>query len=98
MKVANLARVKDDLSRYVDYVRRGGRVRILVHGVPAAELIPVSIVEGSDDDEAELSELERRGVVRRGTGRFPRELLRPGPRWGGKPLSEIVLEERKSGW
>jgi antitoxin (DNA-binding transcriptional repressor) of toxin-antitoxin stability system len=97
MKVANLARVKDDLSRYVDYVRRGGRVRILVHGVPAAELVPVTIAEGSDD-EAELRELERRGIVRRGTGKFPRELLRPGPRWGGKRLSEIVLEERKSGW
>lgn len=97
MKVANLARVKDDLSRYVSYVRRGGRVRILVHGVPAAELVPVTIAEESDD-ETELSELERRGIVRRGTGKFPRELLRPGPRWGGKPLSEIVLEERKSGW
>lgn len=97
MKVANLARVKDGLSRYVDYVKRGGRVRILVRGVPTAELVPVVLAEGSDD-EAELRELERQGIVRRGTGKFPRELMRPGPRVRGTPLSEIVLAERKSGW
>ena len=41
MKVANLADVKNDLSRFVAQVRRGGRVRILVRGVPAADLVPV---------------------------------------------------------
>jgi prevent-host-death family protein len=99
MKVANLARAKNDLSRYVEYARRGGRVRILVRGAPAADLVPVS-ASGSDagDDEAQLAELERQGVIRRGTGNFPRELLRPGPRARGKALSELVAAERKSGW
>jgi antitoxin (DNA-binding transcriptional repressor) of toxin-antitoxin stability system len=99
MKVANLARVKDDLSRYVDYVKRGGRVRILVRGVPAAELVPVTAA-GKSDDEAELRELERRGVIRRGTGGVPPEILRPGPKLkrGSKSMADIVLDERKSGW
>jgi prevent-host-death family protein len=99
MKVANLAKAKNELSRYVEYVRRGGRVRILVRGVPAAELVPVRIVASKDvEEEAELRELERLGIVRRGTGRFPRELLRRGPRARGTPLSEIVIAERKAGW
>jgi antitoxin (DNA-binding transcriptional repressor) of toxin-antitoxin stability system len=97
MKVANLAKVKDDLSRYVDYARRGGRVRILVRGVPAAEIVPIAAATAGDDD-AELLELERLGIIRRGTGKISRELLRPGPKVRGKPLSETVIDERKSGW
>jgi antitoxin (DNA-binding transcriptional repressor) of toxin-antitoxin stability system len=97
MKVANLAKVKDDLSRYVDYARRGGRVRILVRGVPAAEIVPITTAAHGDDD-AELLELERLGIVRRGTGKLPRELLRAVPKVRGKPLSETVIDERKSGW
>jgi prevent-host-death family protein len=97
MKVANLARAKNELSRYVDYVRRGGRVRILVRGVPAAEIVPITISR-DDDDEPDLLELERQGILRRGSGQFPSELLRAGPRGPGKALSDIDMAERKSGW
>jgi prevent-host-death family protein len=99
MKIANLARAKNELSRYVAYVRRGGRVRILVRGVPAAELVPVDVAAAKDaEEEAELRELERLGIIRRGTGAFPRELLKPGPRLRGKPSSATIREERDKGW
>jgi prevent-host-death family protein len=99
MKVANLARAKDDLSRYVEYVRRGGRVRILVRGVPAADLVPVA-GGGEPDEEADLRELERQGILRRGEGGVPPEILRPGPRLkrGSKSIVDTVIAERKSGW
>ena len=101
MKVANLADVKNDLSRYVAQVRRGARVRILVRGVPAADLVPV---EGARDarasDEAELIELEADGWVRRGkvspTSKESLELDRPGPRVRGGRAVEVLLEERRS--
>ncbi len=38
MKVVNLSEAKNNLSRYVEQARRGERVRILVRGVPVAQL------------------------------------------------------------
>jgi antitoxin (DNA-binding transcriptional repressor) of toxin-antitoxin stability system len=47
MESAKLSDVKDGLSRYVEKVRKGGTVRILVRGVAVADLVPVV----ADDDE-----------------------------------------------
>jgi len=100
MKVAKLSDVKDELSRYVDYVRRGGRVRVLVRGQPAADLVPVSGAgaSGADAADAALAELERQGMVRRGSGRVPREILKRGPRLRGVSMAATVAAERRSGW
>jgi prevent-host-death family protein len=83
MRVAKLSDVKNDLSWYVAQVRRGGSVRILVRGVPVADLVP--IVSGAEQgaDDAELAELEKLGLARRGSAldaRTERELEQPGPR------------------
>jgi prevent-host-death family protein len=87
MKTANLSDVKNDLSRFVDLVRRGERVRILVHGVPAADLVPV-------EAGGELGELERQGIVRRGTGGWAKELDEPGPRVPGDSAVAALLKDR----
>lgn len=101
MRMANLADVKNDLSRFVAQVRRGGRVRILVRGVPAADLVPVERAAGTTQaDDAELDELERLGLVRRGAAmnaKEQRELDRPGPRVRGGHAVEALLAERRSG-
>lgn len=100
MKVANLTDVKNDLSRYVEQVRRGARVRILVRGVPVADIIPVA---PSSDQESgsfsgeELADLEKRGIIRRGSARGSAELSRPGPRVGGDAGVRAVLSERRTG-
>jgi prevent-host-death family protein len=98
MKIANLSRVKDDLSQYVDYVRRGGRVRVLVRGVPAADLVPVEARATLDAADEDLADLERHGVLRRGAGGVPSELMRAGPKLRGEPLSATVAAERAAGW
>lgn len=98
MKVANLSRAKDDLSRYVAYVRRGGRVRILVSGVPAADLVPVTGVSVEVESDEELTDLERHGVLRRGAGGVPPEILKPGPKLRGEPSSATVAGERADRW
>jgi prevent-host-death family protein len=96
MKLATLSKAKNDLSRYVAYVRRGGRVRILVSGTPAADLVPIPANDDATDDE--LTALERDGIVRRGAGGVPHMLLRPGPKLRGEPSSVTIASERKAGW
>lgn len=97
MRTVNLTDAKNHLSKYVDSVREGERIRILVRGVPAADLVPVETSRlGDDGEELHLQTLERRGVIHRGTGQLDRDLLLLPPGGGGRPLSDLVIEERRS--
>jgi antitoxin (DNA-binding transcriptional repressor) of toxin-antitoxin stability system len=89
MKVANLSEVKDQLSAYVELVKNGESVRILVRGVPAADLVPVS--PGTDE---RFADLERRGVVRRASTPVDPALFEPGPSVSGSPSRDLVEERR----
>lgn len=98
MAAAKLSDVKNDLSRYVERARRGERIRVLVRGVPVAELGPIDRTEDDDEDEeARLADLERRGIIRRGRGGLEAEILKPGPRARGQATSDLLIEERRSG-
>lgn len=100
MKVVKVAEAKSRLSRYLQYVRRGGRVRIYDRDTPVADLIPVEPRPGEEQDEDEqlLLGLERRGVLRRGqAGPIPPELLHRGPDGGRAHVVEALLEERRQG-
>lgn len=91
MRIEKLSDAKNNLSRLVDRVRRGERVRIVVRGVPVADLVPI---EDAPED-AHLEALERRGVIRRGKGGLAELLLRPGPRAKGRPTSQVVIDDRE---
>lgn len=96
MKTANLTEVKNNLSRYVDHVGRGGRVRILSRGVPVADLVPVASVKTRDgEDRWNLIELERRGLARPRGSAWPSELDTPGPRVRGSAAIEALLGDRR---
>ncbi len=98
MKVANLSDVKNDLSRYVARVRKGERVRILVRGVPVADLVPVEEQQADADwSEEELRELERQGIIRRNRGTLDdSELDEPGPALkGGDSATRALIAERR---
>lgn len=98
MKLANLSDVKDDLSRYVARVRRGASVRILVRGVPVADLVPIARGSEKGTDDAELAELEKLGLARRGAAlgaRAERELEEPGPRVSGGHAVAALLADRR---
>lgn len=98
MAAAKLSDVKNDLSRYVARARRGERIRILVRGVAVAEIGPIGTARGDDkDEEARLVDLERRGIIRRGSGGIERSILKPGPRPRGRATSDLLIEERRSG-
>ena len=97
MRVAKIGDMKNNLSRHLEYVRRGGRVRILDRDTPVADLVPIeSSSEGEDD--ALLLKLERQGLLHRGCGGpLPAELLRRGPGGPHTGAVEALLAERRSG-
>ena len=100
MKIASLTEVKNELSRFVEEVRRGGRVRILVRGVPVADLVPLepaALAGGHGFSAEEVAELEARGVIRQGRPGRCIELERPGPRVGKDAGTRALLDERRTG-
>lgn len=100
MRTAKLTELKNHLSRFIDQARRGERVRILVRGVPVADLVPVEASPtGDHEEDAWLGSLEADGIIRRGPGLLADELWEPVvPEISGAPLSRTVVEEREAGW
>jgi antitoxin (DNA-binding transcriptional repressor) of toxin-antitoxin stability system len=98
MKEAKISEVKNQLSRYLALVRRGEVVRILDRNVPIAQIVPITAPagEGRSAGAEVLPELERRGLIRRGSGRIPREILEKNP--PGRPAGVLaaLLDERRA--
>jgi prevent-host-death family protein len=61
-----VAKLKASLSAYLARVKAGEVVVVTEHGRPIARLVPAPSV-GSDAD-AHLAQMERSGLLRRGTG------------------------------
>ena len=98
MEVHKLTDVKNNLSQLISRVRQGERIRISVHGKPVADLVPIAQDDNPALEDSRLAALERQGLVRVGSGRFPAELMAPGPSATGIPISETLAEERREGW
>ena len=94
MKTATITEAKNGLSALIDRVRAGESVVITDRGVPVAVLEPAA---GRVDLDERLAGLERRGLVRRGTGGPPlASILAPGPGMAdGSSLVEAVIAERQ---
>jgi prevent-host-death family protein len=98
VKTARIAELKNNLSRYLEHVRAGGSVLVLDRQQPVARLVPVKTANPAQGkDEARLTDLERKGLARRGTGGLPSWLDRPRPRLK-RSLLKDVLAERRGGW
>ncbi|MFZ0887993.1 MAG: type II toxin-antitoxin system prevent-host-death family antitoxin [Candidatus Binataceae bacterium] len=98
MKVARIAELKNNLSRYLEHVRAGEPVLVLDRNLPVARIVPPERASpASPGDDERLSRLERKGLIRRGRGGLEgwlkhRRLVRV-PR----SVLASLLEERKSG-
>jgi len=98
MTVASITHAKNNLSKLIEQVRHGESVLILDRNIPVARLQPLERAS-SQADKAKLTELERRGVLKRGTGKLPRHFFKLAPLKFKKSLVEAVLEERsESRW
>lgn len=97
MKSVNIAELKNRLSRYLRAVRRGesllvrDRDRVIARIEPAG---PRDALLG--DDEARLADLERRGILRRGSGPITKELLARRPHVKADVVGAL-LRERDEG-
>jgi prevent-host-death family protein len=94
MRSASISEAKAKLSALLDLVRAGETIVVTDRGKPVARIVPA--IE-TDDHEGRLARLERAGLVRRGTGKPPLDLiLKPGPR-ARASVVEALLEERRQG-
>lgn len=96
MKIATITEAKNKLSALLDIVKAGESVMIVDRGIPVARLEPAA---AADDTDGRLARLQRAGIVRVGSGRFPTWLLEESPpkARGGASIVEALLEERRSG-
>jgi len=99
MKTARIAELKNNLSRYLEHVRGGGSVLVLDRDRPVAQIVPLHRApRGTGSSDERLARLERRGLIRRGSGGLPDWLgRRRPPRLRGSVLKEL-LDEREGGW
>lgn len=97
MAQANISELKNRLSYYLNRVRRGESVLVLDRDRVIARIEPAgrSTSEPTEDSRW-LDDLERRGVVRRGSGKLPREWLARRPKLKAD-LVRALLDEREGG-
>lgn len=98
MKTATITETKNQFSVLIDRVRQGETILILDRKVPVARLEPARAVP--DDADAEtVSQLERCGLLRRGSGVLPQGFLeRRLPLLArGASAVEALLKEREEG-
>jgi antitoxin (DNA-binding transcriptional repressor) of toxin-antitoxin stability system len=97
MKYAKIGQLRDGLSRYIDEVREGNEVLVLDRDRPVARIVPAGGPAAGGDAER-LVDLERRGILRRGKGRYPAALTAGKPvKVRGSVLADLRAE-RESGW
>jgi GPH family glycoside/pentoside/hexuronide:cation symporter len=95
MRRTGVAELKAQLSRYLARVKAGEEIVVTERNVPVARLVPV----GERARDAALRDLERRGLVRLGTGRLPKGFWRlPRGRDPKALVRKSVAEERERGW
>lgn len=95
MKVVRISEARKELAHHLEYVKRGGTIRIVDRNRPVADLVPIQ--SDSDGDDALLARLEKQGLVRRGKGGpVPADLLRPGPAGNRAGVLDALIEERRS--
>ena len=99
MKKARIAELKNNLSRYLEHVKGGGSVLVFDRDQPVAQIVPLQpAVRGSGANEERLVRLERRGLIRRGTGGLPDWLGRRKPPRLRSSVLKDLLAEREGGW
>jgi prevent-host-death family protein len=94
MKKVSISELKSKLSQYLRYVKNGERVVVVDRNQPVAYLTPIHAGEKSSAEH--LADLERRGIIRRGSGQPIKDYPYPsGDKESG--VLAALLEERRSG-
>lgn len=95
MTQATVTEVKHNLDRYLTLVRKGTVIRIVDGNVPVAEIVPIArTARDRRGDLKRLEQMERTGLIRRGTSRIDPELLDADPPGQSSGVLDALLEER----
>jgi prevent-host-death family protein len=95
MKTTAISELKARLSEYLDQVKAGSEVLITDRGKPVAKIVPVS---GRNRPRQALSKMEKKGVIKLGTGKLPKNFwtAKRGEDADGQ-LLRALIEEREHG-
>ena len=95
MQTTSITELKNSLSAYLRNVKAGEEVLITDRGRPIARLVPIS---PSDSIEERMDDLERRGLLKRGTGKLPEDFWEmPRPKDPEGLVLKGLLQEREEG-
>jgi len=96
MRQAKISELKNHLSRYLALVRRGEIIRVLDRDRAVAHIVPIDQPAADRPVGVEaLAEMERKGLIRRGSGRVPRDLVDRDPPGRPRGVLQALLEERE---
>ena len=93
MKKASVSDLKNQISRYLDYVKQGETVLVLDRTVPVAELKPVT----GRSSSGKFVALERKGIIRLGSGKISEKFFREKLQGKRGRVLDALLEEREKG-
>jgi antitoxin (DNA-binding transcriptional repressor) of toxin-antitoxin stability system len=94
MKKATISELKNQLSRFLAYVRRGGTVQVYDRDTPIAWLVASRPLH-SGDVAAELLALERNGIIRRAAEALPEDFLDRKLPVAKAAVVDALLDERR---
>lgn len=95
MQMVGVRELKDHLTQYLSMIKKGENVVVTDRGNPIAILHSLDKTEVTASPEEKLASLAKRGVVRLPSGNKKLDLTTKAVNVKGKPLSEIVIEERR---
>jgi prevent-host-death family protein len=96
MKTAAVSKLKASLSEYLARVKAGEEVIVTERGKPIAKIVPLS--RDQAEVPAHLLELARAGLIRLGSGKFPKGFwTMPHPADPTGAVLKALIEERESG-
>lgn len=90
VRKTNIAELKNRLSYYLAWVKRGETVLVMERNIPVARIVPVSppAQMGHNEQQAWLRRMEVKGVLRLGPGKGIPEILTTPP--AGKRPAGVV--------
>ena len=97
MKKTGIADLKNNLSRYIDQVKCGDSILVLDRNQPVAQIIPVqTAARGVVCNEERIARLERKGLIRRGSGDPKKWVAKRRPvKLRGSVLKDLLDERRR---
>jgi len=91
MKIANVSTIKNNLSHFLNYVKKGGTVRIIDRQTPIGNIVPIEA--GAETSSTILDQLASQGLIERGRKNLSKSFFQMGgPSSSG--VLEALLKER----